>query len=143
MRLGGREHIPALKRTLNASSNYTTFPSFCQLPLPHSAYYYILYHFALLLSILSGKKRKKTRFGTILRQILSRGRGHQKELTNVPESGRISMSPGTGRGAAQFHKAVGEYPPKGGESMPVTITFHWCGLTITVRIKRDNRHPGR
>jgi len=27
--------------------------------------------------------------------------------------------------------------------MPLTITLHLFGLTITVKVKRDNRHPAR
>ena len=33
--------------------------------------------------------------------------------------------------------------PKGGESMPITLTFHVLGFTITVTVKSKNRHPGR
>ena len=33
--------------------------------------------------------------------------------------------------------------PKGGVHMPLTITWHWRGFTITIKVKRDNRHPGR
>jgi len=33
--------------------------------------------------------------------------------------------------------------PKGGEHMPMTFTFHWRGFTVTVRVKRDNRHSGK
>ena len=33
--------------------------------------------------------------------------------------------------------------PKGGEHMPITLTFHVRGLTVTVQVKRDNRHSAK
>ena len=33
-------------------------------------------------------------------------------------------------------EAVQLHHPKGGERMPVTVTFHIFGLTVTIRIKR-------
>jgi len=29
---------------------------------------------------------------------------------------------------------------KGGEQMPITLTFHFFGFVITVRVKSKNRH---
>ena len=34
-------------------------------------------------------------------------------------------------------------PPKGGEKMPITITFHLFGLVFSIRIKRENRHSAK
>ena len=34
-------------------------------------------------------------------------------------------------------------PPKGGVLMPITLTFHFLGLTITVRINGRNRHSAK
>ena len=48
--------------------------------------------------------------------------------------------------AGVLHNKAGRFglkPPKGGDLMPVTITFHLFGLTFTLRIKWENRHPGR
>lgn len=34
--------------------------------------------------------------------------------------------------------------PKGGTYMPIIVTFHPFGLTVTIRItKRDNRHSAK
>lgn len=33
--------------------------------------------------------------------------------------------------------------PKGGGEMPMTFTFHVYGFTVTVRVKRDNRHSDK
>ena len=42
-------------------------------------------------------------------------------------------------GAAQ-RQAVSHIPGKGGEAMPITITLHIFGFTVTIRIKGKNRH---
>ena len=34
-------------------------------------------------------------------------------------------------------------PRKGGDKMPITITFHIFGFTVTIRIKGRNRHSGQ
>jgi hypothetical protein len=39
--------------------------------------------------------------------------------------------------------AVSDTTQKGGEQMPITLTFHLFGLTVTVRVKKQNRHPAR
>ena len=39
-------------------------------------------------------------------------------------------------------QAVGSNP-KGGKHMPITLTFHVYGITVTVTLKRDNRHSGK
>ena len=33
--------------------------------------------------------------------------------------------------------------PKGGVSMPVRLTFHMFGYTVTIKVKKDNRHTAR
>ena len=33
--------------------------------------------------------------------------------------------------------------PKGGRHMPITLTFHIHGITVTVTLKRDNRHSAK
>ena len=40
-------------------------------------------------------------------------------------------------------QAVGYTHPKGGVYMPITLTFHVFGITVTVRLKRDNRHSAK
>ncbi len=37
------------------------------------------------------------------------------------------------------------FPPKGGDHMPITLTFHICNITITIRIKvkSNNRHSAK
>ena len=32
---------------------------------------------------------------------------------------------------------------KGGEHMPITLTFHVYGITVTVTLKRDKRHSAK
>ncbi len=32
---------------------------------------------------------------------------------------------------------------KGGDSMPLTITFHAFGYVFTIRVKRENRHSAK
>lgn len=34
-------------------------------------------------------------------------------------------------------------PPKGGEHMPITLTIHIFGCVITIKVKKQNRHPAR
>ena len=34
-------------------------------------------------------------------------------------------------------------PRKGGDKMPITITFHIFGFTVTIRIKGRNRHSAQ
>lgn len=36
-----------------------------------------------------------------------------------------------------------EFPLKGGVPMPITLTFHIFGLTVTIRINGRNRHSGK
>lgn len=33
--------------------------------------------------------------------------------------------------------------PKGGEAVPITITLHILGYTVTIRIKGRNRHSAK
>jgi len=42
-------------------------------------------------------------------------------------------------------QAVGHHTPRGGDGMPITITLHVFGFTITVRVNRksDNRHSAK
>ena len=48
-----------------------------------------------------------------------------------------SVEPGNGR-------RFGYSNPKGGEYMPIIVTFHPFGFTVTIRItKRDNRHSDK
>ena len=43
----------------------------------------------------------------------------------------------TGMPPARIGKmAVQLHHPKGGERMPITVTFHFRGYTVTIRIKR-------
>jgi len=37
--------------------------------------------------------------------------------------------------------AVQLHHPKGGERMPITVTFHFRGYTVTIRIKRWKPPP--
>mgnify|MGYP000806463651 CR=1 FL=1 len=34
-------------------------------------------------------------------------------------------------------------PAKGVRLMPITLTFHLFGCVITIKVKSENRHPGR
>lgn len=47
----------------------------------------------------------------------------------------------------QFWQARGEavsYTTReGGERMPITLTIHIFGYTVTIRVKKQNRHPAR
>jgi len=38
-----------------------------------------------------------------------------------------------------------QFPPRGGDCMPITITFHIRNITVTIRIKvkSNNRHSGK
>ena len=43
-----------------------------------------------------------------------------------------------------LHKTAGSHAtPKGGDKMPITLTFHVLFWTVTIRVKSRNRHPGR
>ena len=37
----------------------------------------------------------------------------------------------------------GLIPPKGGDIMPITLTFHLFGLVFTLKIKWENRHSAK
>ncbi|WP_160637973.1 hypothetical protein [Pseudoflavonifractor sp. 60] len=39
--------------------------------------------------------------------------------------------------------AVNSSPPKGGESMSLTITLTVNGYTITLKVKKDSRHSAK
>ena len=39
--------------------------------------------------------------------------------------------------------AVSSDPPKGGEDMSINITVTLGGYTITLKVKRDNRHSAK
>ena len=41
----------------------------------------------------------------------------------------------TAGGSAHFRKEV--------SLMPITLTFHIFGLVFTIKVKSENRHPGR
>ena len=43
-------------------------------------------------------------------------------------------------GHCTYGRRFGLSLPKGGEKMPITLTFHVFGLTFTIRIKKQNRH---
>ena len=42
-------------------------------------------------------------------------------------------------------QAVGHHSPKGGDVMPITLTFHLFGITVQIRLtkKSNNRHSGK
>ena len=33
--------------------------------------------------------------------------------------------------------------PKGGDMMPITLTFHILRWTVTIKVKSGNRHSGK
>ena len=71
----------------------------------------------------------------------------RKRLTSGVGYGRIISLPEGSKGAAitrpMTTAAVQLHHPKGGVYMPVTLTFHVKGFTVTITVKRTNRHPGR
>ena len=52
------------------------------------------------------------------------------------EKGFCAREPGDGR-------RFGCTNPKGGVDMPITLTFHVFGCTVTVKVKSDNRHSAK
>jgi len=42
-------------------------------------------------------------------------------------------------------KAAGgsSHTPKGGDILPITLTFHILRWTVTIHVKSKDRHPGR
>ena len=42
-------------------------------------------------------------------------------------------------------QAVGHHSPKGGDRMPITLTFHLFGITVQIRLtkKSNNRHSAK
>ena len=63
-------------------------------------------------------------------------------LTKNDLPDKIKM-PSDGGGALRIQRVVGHSSMRGGDEMPMTFTFHWYGFTITIRVKRDSRHPAR
>jgi len=59
-------------------------------------------------------------------------------LYNIPESCKGNPS-----AEARRRQAVGCTTRKGVRHMPITLTFHVCGITVTVTLKRDNRHSAK
>ncbi len=60
-------------------------------------------------------------------------------MTGFDKRGKISI----GRGQRTI--TAGGWPqlPKGGEAMPITVTFHIFGYVVTIKVKSENRHPAR
>ena len=48
-----------------------------------------------------------------------------------------------GAGRCTRRRAGSHATPKGGDKMPITLTFHVLFWTVTIRVKSRNRHPGR
>ena len=46
-------------------------------------------------------------------------------------------------GVAKVKKAVPSHRPKGGADMPITLTFHIFGCTVTITVKSGNRHSAK
>ena len=71
---------------------------------------------------------------------MGRKRGAAIDRANAASSGARDFF-------VQARKQAGGWlqPLKGGEEfMPIILTFHWHGFTVTIRIvKRDSRHPDR
>ena len=42
-----------------------------------------------------------------------------------------------------LHQAVRPHFRKEVKLMPITLTFHIFGLVFTIKVKSENRHPGR
>ena len=45
--------------------------------------------------------------------------------------------------ALHIRQAVGSHFRKEVRAMPITLTFHIFGLVFTIKVKSENRHPGR
>lgn len=58
--------------------------------------------------------------------------------------GCVILSMALPAGAGRCTTAGGwPHPRKGGEAMPITLTFHVLSWTVTIKVKSRNRHPGR
>ena len=65
-----------------------------------------------------------------------------RSLTYQDSFCRITV-PRKGEGVAKTLKAVPPLSDKGGVYMPITLTFHILGYTITVTVKSRNRHSAK
>ena len=57
-------------------------------------------------------------------------------LTTTVEKCRIKPGAAQEAGGWSHH-------PKGVRLVPITLTFHIFGYVVTIRVKSENRHPGR
>ena len=48
-----------------------------------------------------------------------------------------------GAGVAKVKKGGSATSPKGGVAMPITLTFHIFGYTVTITVKSRNRHSAK
>ena len=66
------------------------------------------------------------------------------ELTDTDEIGKIKLvsreTPGPQHSDGRFGLLLSE---RGDVPMPITLTFHIFGLTVTIRINGRNRHSGK
>ena len=66
------------------------------------------------------------------------------ELTDTDEIGKIKPvseeTPGPQHSDGRFGLRLSE---RGDVLMPITLTFHIFGLTVTIRINGRNRHSGK
>ena len=66
------------------------------------------------------------------------------ELTDTDEIGKIKLvskeTPGPQHSDGRFGLLLSE---RGDVLMPITLTFHIFGLTVTIRINGRNRHSGK
>ena len=52
-------------------------------------------------------------------------------------------SQGGQKGTLHKRQAVGHTTREGVRLVPITLTFHIFGYVVTIRVKSENRHPGR
>ena len=66
------------------------------------------------------------------------------KLTDTDEIGKIKLvseeTPGPQHSDGRFGLLLSE---RGDVPMPITLTFHIFGLTVTIRINGRNRHSGK
>ena len=48
-----------------------------------------------------------------------------------------------GKGILHSAGGLARSSPKGGDTMPLTLTFHLFGLVFTLKVKRENRHSAK